>query len=117
MAKLNKNGIVYKGKTYPLVFNINVMEKIQDEYGTVEKWGELTDHNSGREVDLKALKFGITEMLNEGVDEFNEEHEDKRDFFTTKTVGRIISDLGMQEITKKMNNTVVDSAVNEEKNE
>ncbi len=113
MAKIGKNGIVYNGKTYPIVFNINVMEQIQDEYETVEAWGELTDVNSGKEVNVKALKFGITAMLNEGVDEWNDTHEDKREFFTPKVVGRIISELGTREMAKKMNKTVVDSTVDE----
>ena len=113
MAKIGKNGIVYNGKTYPLVFNLNVMELIQEEYKTVEAWGELTDIKSGKEVDVKALKFGITAMLNEGVDEYNDTHEEKRDFFEPKVVGRIISELGMQEMAKKMNKTVIDSSVDE----
>ena len=33
----------YKGKNYKLVFNLNVMEEIQNKYGTLDKWGELTD--------------------------------------------------------------------------
>ena len=33
----------YKGKEYKLVFNLNVMEVIQDKYGTLENWGKLTD--------------------------------------------------------------------------
>ena len=65
--------IQYRGKDYALVFNLNVMENVQAEYGTVEKWGDLTDGSSG-EVDAKALIFGFTEMLNEGIDIANEEN-------------------------------------------
>jgi hypothetical protein len=57
------NEIQYNGETYKLVFNLNVMENIQQEYGTIEKWGELTDGVSG-EPDAKAIIFGFREMIN-----------------------------------------------------
>lgn len=31
-------------KKYKLVFNLNVMQALQIEYGTFSKWGELTDN-------------------------------------------------------------------------
>ena len=67
-----RNEIEYKGITYNLVFNLNVMEVIQDEYGTLDKWGELTDGSKG-EPNAKAVVFGFTAMLNEGIDIDNEE--------------------------------------------
>ena len=47
---------------YPLVFNLNVMEKIQDKYETVENWGDLTDgkekeDGTKQEINIKALKI------------------------------------------------------------
>ena len=36
----------YKEKTYKLVFNLNVMETIQEAYGSLEEWGALTDGTS-----------------------------------------------------------------------
>ena len=39
MIKEVSSKITYKGKEYPLVFNLNVMEKIQDAFGTLEKMG------------------------------------------------------------------------------
>ncbi len=42
-----RNEIEYKGIKYNLVFNLNVMEVIQDEYGTLDKWGSLTDASKG----------------------------------------------------------------------
>ena len=44
----------YKNKTYKLVFNLNVMEAIQEEYGSVDKWGSLTDGQGNGEPDAKA---------------------------------------------------------------
>lgn len=113
MAK--KNTIKYKGKSYELAFNLNTMEAIQEEYGTLGKWGELTEEE---EPNAKAIKFGLGEMINEGIDIYNEEHEDKREFFTDKQIGRVITEIGIAEIAKSMNKTVIDSTKSDdEKNE
>ena len=69
-----RNEIEYNGKKYSIVFNLNVMEAIQEEYGTIGEWGKLTDGTNG-EVSAKAVKFGLTEMLNEGIDIDNETRE------------------------------------------
>lgn len=102
------NYIVVNEINYPLVFNLNVMEKIQEKYETIEKWGELTDGKS-QELDIKALKFGITEMINEGIDIENESNETKREFLTEKKVGRIITEFGINKMAEKAQNTVIES--------
>ena len=110
--------ITANGLEYPLVFNLNVMEAIQEKYETLEKWGELTDGKE-REVDIKALKFGITEMINEGIDIENENNEVKRNFLTEKQVGRIVTDIGVEKLSTDVQKTVIDSTKsdNEPKNE
>lgn len=105
----------YNGKEYPLVFNLNVMESIQEEYGTLEHWGELTDGKSG-EPNAKAVIFGFTQMINEGIDMENEESEEKKAFLTLKQVGRLITNYGLMEATKALNGTVVASTQSNEKN-
>ena len=109
--------INYKGIDYPLVFNLNVIEKIQGKYGSYEKWGEMTEGKED-EVNIGALKFGITEMINEGIDIENETAEIKREFLTAKQVGRLITELGMKRLTDKVQETVIESTKNneEEKN-
>lgn len=105
------------GKEYKAVFNLNVMQEIQIEYGTFAKWGDLTDGKSG-EVDVRALIFGIRAMMNEAIDIDNESNTDKVPFLTEKQVGRIVTEMGLNEATKKLNNTVIDSTKSdEEKNE
>ena len=42
MKEISKT-LEYKGKKYKLAFNLNVMEVIQEKYGTLENWGKLTD--------------------------------------------------------------------------
>ena len=105
----------YKDKTYKLVFNLNVMEAIQDEYESLEKWGELTDGKSG-EPNAKAVIFGFTAMLNEGIDIENEENGTDVKPLTLKQVGRMITEIGIADATKKLNDTVVESTKSEEKN-
>ena len=107
----------YKGKEYKLVFNLNVMEVIQDEYGTLENWGKLTDgaENDG-EPNAKAVIFGITAMLNEGIDIENEENGTEEKMLTNKQVGRMITEIGLQSSAQLMNGVVIDSTQSAEKN-
>lgn len=100
--------IKYKDKELKLVFNLNVMEAIQDAYGTVDKWGELTDGEHG-EVNIKALIFGFKEMLNEGIEIENDENGTDEPLFTSKQVGRIISNIGVENTTESIQGVVIDS--------
>ena len=116
----NKIDIEYKGERYEMVFNLNVMEQIQEEYESVSKWGEMTDGEKG-EPNAKAVIFGFTAMLNEGVDIYNDENEGKDGFtarkpFTKKQVGRIIMDIGFNNATDKLNGAVIDGVQSDEKN-
>ena len=134
--------IQYKGKVYKLVFNLNVMETIQAEYGSIDVWGDLTDGRAyskekyekqgnaipwedlsdkdkarfKREPDAKAVIFGFTEMLNEGIDISNEENGTDDKPLTLKQVGRMITEIGLAKATQTMNDTVIKSASSEEKN-
>ena len=114
MAKKKKNTITYKGEEYALVFNLNVMEDIQEKYGSVEAWGDLVEAED--EPKAKDIKYGFAAMLNEGIDIYNEENGTERPFFTEKQVGRIISEIGLSEVAKRLNDTVVDSTKSDEKN-
>jgi len=105
--------IVYRDKDYKLVFNLNVMEIIQEEYQTLERWGELTDGQSG-EVNVKALIFGLTAMINEGIEINNEDTGAKDPLLTHKQVGRILTEVGIQSTAEKMNELVIDSTQTED---
>jgi hypothetical protein len=104
-----------EGVNYPLVFNLNVMETIQEEYGTIEKWGALTDGKGG-EVNVKALKFGLTEMINEAIEMENETTGEKRELLTNKQVGRLITKMGLEKTTENLNTAIIESTKSEEKN-
>lgn len=105
----------YKGKEYKLVFNFNVMEEIQEEYETLEKWGLLTD-GVAQEVNAKAVIFGITAMLNEAIEIENEEKGTDNKPFTHKQVGRLLTEVGLENMTKQLNDIVIESTKSEEKN-
>lgn len=119
MAKKKTNFIKYKGKEYELAFNLNVMEEIQEEYGSIAAWGELTE--AAEEPNAKAVKFGLGAMINEGIDIYNEDHRDDEDFkerkpFTEKQIGRLITEIGLANVANTINTTVVNSTKTDEKN-
>lgn len=112
--------VEYKGRQYRIVFNLNVMEAIQDEYGTLDNWGALTDGKAHEgETDIKALIFGLREMLNEAIEIDNEDNGTNDPLLTRKQVGRMLTDIGVGKLTEDMNKLVVDSTKNdnESKNE
>ena len=111
------NGILqYKDKEYKLAFNLNVMQAIQKRYGSIEAWGNVTDGQNG-EPDVEAVIFGFTEMLNEGIEIDNDEKGTDVKPLTPKQVGRMITEVGMNNALQKLNKTVVDSTQSAEKNE
>lgn len=109
-----QNEFTYKGNTYKIVFNFNVMEQIQEEYGTLEKWGELTGAD---EPNAKAVIFGIWCMVNEGIDIANEEEGTDIKPLSKKQVGRMITDIGLDNASGLLTDTFVDSTQSTEKNE
>lgn len=114
-----KVALTWKNVEYNLVFNLNVMEQIQDEYGSISAWGELTDKDT--EPNAKAVIFGLMCMINEGVDIDNEDHEGVEGYIpkkmlSKKQVGRLLTDVGMEEATQRLNDTVVNAVASDEKN-
>ena len=116
MKEISKT-LEYKDKKYKLVFNLNVMEVIQEKYGTLKNWGKLTDGAENEsEPNAKAIIFGITAMLNEGIDIENEENGTKEKMLTKKQVGRMITEIGLKSSAQLMNDVVIDSTQSTEKN-
>lgn len=119
MKKNDNVTLKWKGVSYNLVFNLNVMEEIQEEYGSISEWGDLTDNE--KEPNAKAVIFGLTAMLNEGIDIDNEDNEGVEGYvpkkpLTRKQVGRLLTDVGMEEATQRLNDTVINSVASDEKN-
>lgn len=116
-----KNTVVYietEKKSIPLVFNLNVMEEIQEKYGSLDKWGEITQGDG--EPKVKDLKAGIMAMINEAIDIENEENGTDEKPLSEKQVGRIMTEVGIEEITNKIQEITIASTKtedNEGKNE
>ena len=107
------DNLEYKGVEYDLVFNLNVMEMLQDEYGSVEEWSAKA--MEADEPNIKVLKFGFKAMLNEAIDIYNEDNPDEpKDYVDDKKVGRIISSVGFSNVADIIANTVVDSTHSED---
>ena len=101
------NYLETKTEKYPLVFSLNVMEAIQDKYGSIDKWSSLIQKNG--EPDIKALKFFMTEAINEGIEIENEKNNEKRKSVTSKHVGRILTEVGLSDTANKIMTTISES--------
>ena len=116
-----KNARVYietEKKKIPHVFNLNVMEEIQEKYGTLGKWGEITTGDG--EPKVKDLKAGIMAMMNEAIDIENEENGTDEKPLSEKQVGRIMTEVGIKAIVEKIQEITIASTKsgdNEGKNE
>ena len=87
-------------RRYPIVFNINVMEELQEAYGSISAWGAIVENAEGGEPKVKDLKIGLMLMINEAIDIENEEKNENTPLLNTKQVGRLISEVGFTQITK-----------------
>ena len=118
-----KNTLTYieaTNRRYPIVFNINVMEEIQEAYGSLSAWGGIVENANGGEPKIKDLKIGLMMMINEAIDIENEETGNNAPMVNAKQVGRLITEVGFEAITKKIQELTIASTNtgdNEEKNE
>lgn len=121
------------GVEYPIAFTLNVMERVQDQYGSMDNWtkaleptekvldeitGEVViDAESGKalvrrlEPKIKDIIWTFQEFINEGIDIENEEKNEKKSLLTHKQVGRLITNV--QEIGGLIKNITVKSTKNE----
>jgi hypothetical protein len=105
--KSTKVYIETEKKKYPLVFNLNVMEELQERYGSLAKWGEMTQEDG--ETKIKELKAGVMAMMNEAIDIENEENGTDEKTLTERQVGRIMTDVGLVEVIKKIQEITIAS--------
>ena len=96
-------------KQYPIAFTLNVMEAIQQKYGTLQEWGKLAQ--SRNEPDIAALKYMLMESQHEGVEMTC---KCKRgmcecDYLTLKEVGRLITRIGIKTVAEKISKLITAS--------
>ena len=98
---------------FPLAFTLNVMEALQDEYETLSNWSELIRNK--KEPNIKALKFFITETINEGIEIENEKSGEKRVSITSSKAGRIITEIGLKKVANTITKIITESMPHDEK--
>lgn len=89
-----KKEVIIDGTKYVLVFNINVTADIQEKYGNINDWLEKVKLKEDfKNVDIAALRYGITLMLNEGIEIENENlpESEQKPLLTERQVGRLIT--------------------------
>ena len=91
---------------FPLIFTLNVMESIQEKYGTIEAWSNLIQRDG--EPDIKAI--------NEGLEIEAEKTGEKRKAIAAKKAGRILTEIGLSGAANKIMATISDSVDETEKN-
>ena len=102
--------IEYRGKNYKIVFNLNVMQLIQERFGTVEAWGEAMSQEGGKEPKASDIIYGFWCMLNEGIDIDNEQAGmEAIKPLTLKQVGRMLTEVGINGAASQMKELVVES--------
>lgn len=137
-----ENKITYKGTEYTLVFNLNVMEAIQEKFGSLDAWVDLMDGTANAkekysavhgtlegfdelaedspersgEPDITAIKLGYYIMINEGVEIDNENGKEIKPV-TLPQVGRILTEIGFMNAQKSLGELMNDSTQSNEKNE
>ena len=102
-----KKEFTYNDKKYSMVFNLNIMEDLQQKYGSLEAWLEKINVKKWEDIVMNALRYALTLMINEGIDIENENlpENERKQFLTERQVGRMIS----AELINRFNQTVGES--------
>lgn len=107
--------IEYQGKKYNLVFDLNVMEAIQDEFGSIDAWGKLVEPEEG-EPSIRAVVFAAAQMINEGIEISNDEDGADEKPLTHRKVARILTEVGLDLVMDKVKKSAIDSTADDSKN-
>lgn len=82
----------YKDKEYELIFDLNVLQEMQDKYGTMTKCLDEAYGKKTGEPSIKAIAFLVTAMINEAIDIKNDEKGTNEPPVTEKMVNRMLSE-------------------------
>lgn len=91
------------GKEYTLAWNLNVMEEMQDKYGSLEAWGKISE---GEEPKISSIIDAFEAMINEGIEIDNEKSGTNEKPLTHRQIGRIISAYGVENAAETMKNAI-----------
>lgn len=103
-----------RNETFPFTYSLNVMEALQNEFGSLNEWSDMVEPKDGSEPKIKALLFFFKEAINEGIDIENENSDQPRKFVNERKVGRIITELGVKTVLEQLKGTVIDAGSNDD---
>lgn len=103
-----------KSEIFPFTYSLNVMEALQNEFGSLNEWSDMVEPKDGSEPKIKALLFFFKEAINEGIDIENENSNQPRKFVNERKVGRIITELGVKTVLEQLKGTVVEAGSNDD---
>ena len=98
-------------------------KQLADNYNILRLYNNTHSYDSnlynkdGEEINVKALIYGLTVAINEGIDISNEEKNEKQKPLTQKQVGRMLTQVGLETASQKVANAVIESTKSDEKNE
>ena len=81
------------GRTYNITLTLNVIDALQDRYGDLNNVAQKAQ-------DVRELVWIITELINESVDNYNDDHDDKLEHIDSKWVGRKVNKDNLAEINQ-----------------
>ena len=113
-----KKYIETKEDKYPVIFSFNVLEEIQNKYDSFDNWSHIIEGEQfidgkwqKKEPKISDVKYFIKIAINEGIDLENEKTNSDRKFLTDKQVGRLISEVGVQTISKIIREVIQTSTI------
>lgn len=107
-------------KNYPLSFSLNVMEQVQETYGSMDEWMNTLQTAPGKEIKMKDLIWTFQQFINEGIEIENEDKKDSTEIgqlLTHKQVGRLITQVDMKKLVSTMRSITVKSIKKEDQND
>ncbi len=90
--KVQGKNIILKGTELKLVFDLNVMDLISEDYPTVDDMAKALDTPKGQKIILTAL-------INDAIENHNEISADKLDLVNSRWIGKQLSPLDMNNIS------------------
>lgn len=108
--------IIIGNKSYPLAFSFNVMEQVQDTYGTMDAWTKTLQAEQGKEIKMKDLIWTFQQFVNEGIEIENEEKNINNPLLSHKQIGRLITNADMKELVSVMKDMTIKSVKSDDPN-
>lgn len=93
------------GESYPIKCDLAVLEAAQEEYGTLNEFERKLAgiEEAGRtEPSVKAIRFALPLMINEGIDIENAIEGGKRKHITEKELKLLLSDINVFVIANEL---------------